>query len=204
MKSKIAIAFVIVLLAQKVHPGEIKAMIGLNSSKYLFSNKVDALNLQQKTGLGVGFGFAFELSQNLKLEINTLYSQKGAKASIEYTPSKTVTGFYKNTTIGLPILLKYKFKNSKLPYIAAGPEFNIIVAHHFTVPETKDDYDLSADTRKFVLAFNALLGYEIPFGQWGLFAELRYNRWLSNFFDVPEATMKGESFIFFVGGVYYL
>jgi hypothetical protein len=204
MKSKIAAVFVIVLLAQKVHPGEIKAMIGLNSSKYLFSSKVDALILQQKTGLGIGFGYAFELSQNLKLEINTFYNQKGAKASIEYTPSKTVFGFYRNTTIGFPILLKYQFKNRKLPYAAIGPEFNIIIAHHFKIPETKDDYDLSADTRKFVLAFNALLGYEIPFDQWGLFAELRYNRWLSDFFDVPEAAMKGESFSFLLGGVYYL
>lgn len=204
MKNKIAAALFLLLLAQAAPASEIKAMIGMNSSKYLFSSETNSLNRQQKTGFGVGLGWAFNLNQNMKLEINALYSQKGAKASIAYTPNKTVSGFYTNTTIGFPFFFKYKFKEKSSPYAALGPEFVFIVSHHLKIPESGDDFDLFDNTRKFILAFNALLGYEWPIGQWGLFAEVRYSHWLSNFLIDPAATVRSESFTFLLGGVYYL
>jgi hypothetical protein len=204
MKNKIAAALFLFLLAQATLANEIKAMIGMNSSKYLFSSEINTLNQQQKTGLTVGLGWAFKLSQNMKLEINALYSQKGAKASIAYTPETTVSGFYKNTSIGFPFFFKYQFKDKASPYIAFGPEFVFIVSHHFIIPESGDDLDLLDNTKKFVLAFNALLGYEWPIGQWSLFAEVRYNHWLSNFIIDPVVTVKSEAFIFLLGGAYYL
>lgn len=204
MKNIIATVFFLLLLTQIASASEIKAMIGMNWNKYLFSGEINSLNHQQKTGFDIGAGWAFNLNQKMKLEINALYCQKGAKASIEYAPDNTVSGFYKNTTIGFPILLKYQFKDKISPYIALGPEFVFIVSHHFKIPASKDDYDLFANTKKFILAFNALLGYEWPIGQWGLFTEIRYNRWLGNFLIDPEATVKSESFTFLLGGVYYL
>jgi hypothetical protein len=204
MNNKIAATLFLSFLAQAAPASEIKAMIGMNSSKYLFSNEINSFKLQQKTGFGVGLGWAFNLNQKIKLEINVLYSQKGAKASIAYTPDKAVSGFYKNTTIGFPFFFKYQFKDKASPYAAMGPEFVFIVAHHFKIPESGDDLDLLDNTKKFILAFNALLGYEWPIGQWGLFAEVRYSRWLSNFLNYPEATVKSESFTFLLGGVYYL
>jgi hypothetical protein len=204
MNSKIAAALFLFLLAQVASASEIKAMIGMNSSKYLFSSEIDSLNRQQKTGFGVGLGWAFNLNQNMKLELDALYSQKGAKASIAYTPDEMVSGFYTNTTIGFPFFFKYKFKEKASPYAAMGPEFIFIISHHLKIPESGDDFDLFDNTKKLVMAFNALLGYEWPIGQWGLFAELRYSRWLSNFLIDSEATVKSESFTFLLGGVYYL
>lgn len=204
MKKKFAGTLFFLFLIQTAPASEIKAMIGMNWNKYLFSGETDSLNRQQKTGFGVGLGWAFNLNQNMKLEINALYSQKGAKASLAYAPDKTVSGFYKNTTIGFPFLFKYQFKDHASPYAALGPEFIFILSHHFVVPESEDNFNLRDNTRKFVLAFNALLGYEWPIGQWGLFVEVRYNRWLTNFLIDPETKVKSESFTFSLGGVYYL
>ena len=35
------------------------------------------------------------------------------------------------------------------------------------------------------MAFTMLLGYEWPVGTWSLFAEIRYDRWLGNFWRIP-------------------
>jgi hypothetical protein len=204
MNNKVAAALFLFMLPQTAPASEIKAMIGMNSNKYLFSNEINYLNRQQKMGFDAGLGWTFNLNQKIKLEINALYSQKGAKASITYLPDTTVSGFYKNTSLGFPLLFKYKLKEKASPYAALGPEFVFIVSHHFIIPESGDDLNLLDNTKKFIMAFNVLLGYEWPIGQWGLFAEVRYNRWLSNFWIDPKATVKSESFTFLLGGVYYL
>jgi hypothetical protein len=204
MNNKFAAVLFLFMMTQAVPASEIKAMIGMNSSKYLFSSEINYLNRQQKIGFDAGLGWTFNLNQKIKLEINALYSQKGAKASITYPPDTTVSGFYKNTSLGFPFLFKYKIKEKASPYAALGPEFVFIVSHHFIIPESGDDLNLLDNTKKFIMAFNALLGYEWPIGQWGLFAEVRYNRWLSNFWIDPEATVKSESVTFLLGGVYYL
>lgn len=204
MKTKIATAFFLFILVQTAAASEVKAMFGLNSSQYIFSSSTQSLEQQSKSGLAFGFGWALDIAPNMKLEINAIYGQKGAKVAITNAPAATVSGVYKNTTIGLPIFFKYQFKENASPYFAFGPELALITAHHLIMSESKIDYDLSATTNKTILAFNALLGYEIPFGPWGLFAEVRYNRWLSNFLNDPVNTMKSESFVFMLGGVYYL
>jgi hypothetical protein len=200
----IAAALFLLFLVQAAPANEIKAMVGMNWSKYLFPGETDSLNSQQKTGFTTGIGWVLDLKTNIKFEINLFYSQKGSKVSLPYTTGKNVSGIYKNTTIGFPFFFKYKFKEKASPYAALGPEFVFIVSHHLKLPESGDNFDLLDNTRKFVLAFNALLGYEWPIGQWGLFAEVRYNRWLSNFLVAPEGTVKSESLSFLFGGIYYL
>jgi hypothetical protein len=204
MNKKILAALFLFLLALAAAASEIKAMIGPNWNKYLFSSEISSLNRQQKTGFNIGLGWAFALNQKMKLEVNALYGEKGAKASLEYAPGKTIPGIYKNTAISFPIFFKYQLKEKASPYAALGPEFVFIVSHYLRISASEDNIDLSDNTKKFVLAFNVLLGYEWPIGAWGLFAEIRYNRWLSNFLIDPEATLKSESVAIMLGGVYYL
>jgi len=192
------------LLSLAAQAGEIKAMIGPNWNKYLFSSEIDTLNRQQKTGVGIGLGWAMALNQKMKLEVNALLSRKGAKAFLEYLPGKTVPGIYKNTSLAFPVLFKYQLKEKATPYAALGPEFVFILSHHLLFPDGGDSVDLSDNTRKFVMAFNFLLGYEYPAGQWRLFAEIRYNRWLGNFLTGAEAAVKSESVAIMLGGVYHL
>jgi hypothetical protein len=204
MNKRIFITFFIFLLIRAVYSSEIKALIGLNSSKYLFSNSLDSLEQQQKSGMAFGLGWAFSLNKNMELEINAMFNQKGAKVSIVDSQDTVVSGVYKNSSIGFPCFFKYKLKQKASPYFACGPEFVFITAHHLVFSENKNDFDLRAMTKKFILAFNAALGYEYSFGAWGLFAEIRYNRWLSNFLIDPEDTVKSESFVFLLGGTFYL
>lgn len=204
MKNKIAAVLFLLLLNQAAAASKIKALAGINSGKYLFSGEIDSLNRQQKMGFAMGLGWAFSFNQNMELEINAIYSQQGAKAAITYTPDLTVSGFYMNSAIAFPILCKYRLKAKASPYAALGPEMVFIVAHSFKIPESGEKMDLLDNTRKFVLGFNVLLGYEWPFGQWGLFAEVRYNRRLGNFLIDSETKVKSESFTFLLGGIYYL
>jgi hypothetical protein len=204
MKNKISAVFFLFLLAQEVPASEIKAMAGMNLGKYLFSGEITTLNRQQKTGFDFGIGWVFDLNVNLKLEVNAFYSQKGAKASLAYTPETTISGYYKNSAINFPFFLKYKFKDKASPYIAFGPEFIFVTAHHLIFPETGDNIDLIDNTKKFLLAFDALLGYEWPLGKWGMSAEIRYSRRLGNFLIDPEVKVGSESVTFLLGGVYYL
>jgi hypothetical protein len=204
MGRKIATVFFLFLVSQTTKASEIKAMAGMNLGKYLFSGEITALNRQQKTGFDFGFGWVFDLNLNFKLEVDAFFSQKGAKASITYTSEKTVSGYYKNSAINFPVLFKYRLKDKASPYIALGPEFIFVTAHHLIFPETNDDLDLIDNTNKFLLAFDALLGYEWPLGKWGIAAEIRYSRRLGNFLIDPEIKVGSESITFLLGGVYYL
>ena len=44
------------------------------------------MNRQQKSGFGVGLGWAMAVNRNMKLEVDALFGEKGAKASLEYAP----------------------------------------------------------------------------------------------------------------------
>jgi hypothetical protein len=183
---------------------EIKAIIGLNSNKYLLSNDINSLTHRQKTGACLGLGWAFPLNQRMKLEAEALYSQKGAKVALAYAPGQTVQGIYGNASLGVPILFRYQLKERKTPYAAIGPELVFLLSHHLKIPETGENFNLFDHTKKIVFALNAILGYELSFDHWGLFAEVRYERWLSNFLADAETTVKSESIGLGIGGVYFL
>jgi len=204
VKNIIATAFIIFLLVQALYGSEIKALIGLNSSKYLFSDSTDALGQQRKTGVNFGFGWAYKLNKNMKLEVNAMFNQKGAKVTITNTSENVILGVYKNSSIGVPCFFKYQFREKASPYVAFGPEFVFITSHHLFFPETNVDYDLGDLTKNFILGFNAVLGYEYPFEKWTLFAEVRYNNWLGSFLIDSQSTVKSDSFVLLIGGIYYL
>jgi opacity protein-like surface antigen len=191
------------LLAQAVPANEIKAMLGFQASKYLFSSEITSLNRQQKTGLAFGLGYAFEINPKMMLEAHVIYSGKGAKTELEYAPGKTVPATYSNQALSFPLFFTYRLKEGATPYAAVGPEFNFILAHKLTI-EQDESINISDSTNKFILGVNVALGYELPSGQWGLFAEIRYNRWLSDLLKNPDAAVKSESVSLVLGGIYYL
>jgi hypothetical protein len=204
MKNKILIAILLVLLTQTAQAGEIKAMLGPSWNKYLFSSEISSLTRQQKTGIGIGLGYAFEINPKMRLEANVLYNEKGAITELEYAPGKTTSGTYSNHSFAFPFFFQYRLKDGPTPYAALGPEINFILAHKLTIPEYKESFDISDNTSKFIVAFNIALGYELPLGRWGLFAEARFNRWLSNLWKSPDASVKSESVSIVLGGIYYL
>lgn len=201
---KTILLLLLLLPARMAIAGEVKALLGVHSSKYLFSSEITSLNRQQKSGLAFGLGYAWEIAPKMKLEAQALYGEKGARASLAYAPGETITGTYRNVTIAVPIFFSYRFREGATPYAALGPEFNFVLSHELSIPEYQEIFDLADNTKKFVFALNAALGYELPLGRWGLFAELRYNRWLSSLLKNPEAAVKSESVSFLIGGIYFL
>ena len=204
MNNKAKAALLFFLLAKAAEAGEIRAMAGPNWSKYLFSGEISDLNRQQKTGFAFGLGWAHALNQKVKLEVDALFSERGAKTFLESVPGKTVTGNYSNTSIAFPFLFRYQLQAKATPYAALGPEIIFILAHHLRLPESGDNINIADNTRKITIAFNFLLGYEWPVGAWDLFAEIRYDRWLGNFLRDPRASVKSESVAIVLGGVYHL
>jgi hypothetical protein len=204
MNNKIKAAFFVCLISLAAQASEIRIMAGPNLSKYLFSDEINNLNRRQKVGFGMGLGWAYPINQKMKLEVNALYSERGAKAFLEYAPGKTVPGIYTNTSIAFPFLFKYQLKEKASPYAALGPELVFVVSHHLRLPESGNNVNISDNTRNIVLAFNFLLGYEWPVGAWSLFAEIRYDRWLSSFLKGSAASVKSESVAIMLGGAYHL
>lgn len=203
MKKAMIPVLLTLLLAQAAPADEVKAMLGIHTSKYLFSSEITSLNRRQKTGMSFSLGYAFEISPQIMLEAQAALMAKGAKVSLEYAPGKAVPATYGNRALVLPLFFKYRLKEGSTPYAAIGPEFNFILAHTLT-PEHGESIDIADNTNKFIFAINIALGYELPVGQWGLVAEARYNRWLSNLIKSPGTSVKGESISLLLGGIYYL
>lgn len=202
---KKTILFLLALLpAQAVRGGEVKALLGIHSSKYLFSSEVTTLERRQKTGLALGLGYAVAVASRLKLEAQAILSEKGAKAAIAYAPGKTAQGTYRNTALALPIFVSYHLREGATPYAALGPELNFVLAHKLVLPEYEESVDIADNTNKIIFAIHAALGYELPLERWGAFIEVRYNRWLSDLWKSPEATVHSESLSVVLGAIYYL
>jgi hypothetical protein len=199
MMRTVAIALILLLLAFAAPASEIKALVGMNWNRYLFADESDSLNHRQKSGFGIGPGWAFHLKPRMKLEVDALFSNKGAKATLAYTPDKKISGYYTNSSIGFPVLFRYQLKETASPYAALGPEFVYIMSHQLKIPQSGDRFDLLEYTQRFLLAFHALLGYQWPVDKWGLFAEIRYSRWLGNSFSASECKVKCESVSLYVG-----
>jgi len=203
MKKKIA-SVLFLLLAHALAASEIKGLIGINWSKYLFSADATDLELRNKIGSRIGLGWALDLNLQLQVEIDALISKRGAKTELTYAPGQSISGIYTHTAISVPILFKFKLKRGASPYAALGPEFAFILSHRLQLPDSQESFDLSDNTKKFMLGFEALLGYQLPAGSWRIIAELRYGRWFSNLMKLPEPQAKSESFSFLLGGVYVL
>jgi opacity protein-like surface antigen len=203
MKNAMITVLLTLLLAQAAPANEVKAMLGIQASKYLFSSEITNLNRQQKTGLAFGLGYAFAINPKMTLEAHAAFMAKGSRASLEFAPGETASVTYSNQVLALPLFFEYRLKEGATPYAAIGPEFNFILAHRL-VPEHGESIDIADNTNKFIFAINVALGYELPCGQWGLFAEVRYNRWLSDLMKGPDASVKGESVSILLGGIYYL
>ena len=131
------------MLGRLAPANEVKFIIGMNSSKYLFSSEIDSLNRKQKTGLAAGLGWAMDIKTKIKFEINLLYSQKGAKVELPFGTDKSVSGIYKNSSLSFPLFIKYQLHDKASPYAGLGPEFVFILSHQLTDPRQRGQFSLA-------------------------------------------------------------
>lgn len=192
------------LAAQVLMADEVKALLGVQSSKYLFSGEVASLERRQKTGLSFGLGYAREIAPRLKLEGRIILGEKGAKAAIPYAPGQKALGTYHCSVLAVPLFASYRLRDGTSPYFAIGPEFDFVLSHRLRLPEYEENIDIADNTNKFMFGITAALGYGIRLERWGAFIELRYDRWLSDLWKSPEAKVRGETVGLLAGAIYYL
>lgn len=192
----------LLLAAQALLADEVKALLGVHSSKYFFSSEVASLERHQKTGLTFGLGYAREIVPRLKLEGRVVLRQKGAKAAIAYAPGKEALGTYRCSVLSVPLLASYRLRDGASPYFAIGPEFDLVLAHRLQLSGNEESADISDNTNKFMFGLTAALGYAIPLERWGAFVELRFDRWLSDLWKSPAAKVGGETVSLLVGAAY--
>jgi hypothetical protein len=182
---------------------EVKALLGIHSSRYFFSSEVTSLERRQKTGLGFGLGYAREVAPRLMLEARAILREKGAKAAIAYAPGKEALGTYRCSVLSVPLLASYRLRDGASPYFAFGPEFDFVLSHKLRLSGNEESADISDNTNKFMFGVGAALGYALPLERWGAFVELRYDRWLTDLWKSPAAKVGGETISLLAGVAYH-
>jgi hypothetical protein len=199
MKTKILLALCFGLFYANTLATNYKIFTGISASKYLFSKEITQIEYKQRTALNFGLGISFQLKDRLLLEVNGIYGSNGTKTQILYAPDLQLSGIYRNTNLAIPIVVKYKFKPISTPYFAAGPEFIYILSHNLEIIEMEKRYNVLDTTKRFNLGLTMIAGYEYKIKNIILFGELRYNRWFTDFFKDTTASIKSESWTFYIG-----
>ncbi len=181
---------------------EVKALLGIHSSRYFFSSEVTSLERRQKTGLGFGLGYARKIAPRLMLEGRVVIREKGAKAAIAYAPGKEALGTYRCSVLSVPLLASYRLRDGASPYFAFGPEFDLVLSHKLRLSGNEESADITDNTNKLMFGIAAALGYALPLERWGAFVELRYDRWLSDLWKSPAAKVSGETVSLLAGVAY--
>jgi len=152
---------------------DFKVMAGINLSKYN-NHELNDFQSSHKFGFLGGIGFEKKITQNLLLEFDLLYFQKGSKAeSIDppYFESK-----YDLDVTSIPILLRYQFLYGSSPYILAGFELSFINSHK-KITEGQETIDIKGSTDSSDWGYLFGCGYQIELEEdLFLFIEARWHQ----------------------------
>jgi hypothetical protein len=197
----VLILFSHAVLAQETHFG-VKA--GINFST-ITSDEPD-YNVKMRVGFHLGGGVNLGITDNFSVNVDLLYTRKGAKQSYEYTQvnnSVTITGTSESKVtlsyIELPVLARYKLESGL--YFNGGLYFAFLAAYkeEFTQTQTVNNgNNINTETesgsstddtgiRGSDIGLKLGLGYE---HEGGLDFGLNYNYGLSNIIDISNFPYK--------------
>jgi hypothetical protein len=148
-----------------------------------------------KAGVTFGIGIGFPVSKAISLEVNALYSDRGAVFKMWYVESG-MDGFeeaHDLKGVSFPVLIKAGFLPRPFPYLLAGADLTFILTHRrqsyllYNYPYDEqwvltggDDFDPS--TRKWDIGPVVGLGLEIPVSRGIFYLEGRYRIGLTNLY----------------------
>jgi hypothetical protein len=199
MKSKIASIVFLWLLYANSLAYSYKIFAGINSGKYLFSDQVTNIEHKQRTAPSGGVGISFQLKKKFVLEINTIFDSGGAKTQIPYSTELKLNGIYRNTNLAFPIILKYRFLPISTPYLGIGPEIIYLLSHNLEIPEMEQKLNILDATKKLHFGLTLIAGYEYKIKKLTVFGELRYKHWFTTLLKDTAASVKNESWAFYLG-----
>lgn len=171
-KTKRSIIFILIIVITSPLHADFKIMGGINLSKYK-NHPLDDFQYSYKIGFLGGIGFEKKITQDLLLEFDLLYFQKGSKVESKDTPYLKST--YNLNVISFPVLLRYQLLYGTSPYILAGLELSSINSHEKKT-EGQDAIDMKdvTDSSDFGYLFGC--GYQIELEEdLFFFIEARYH-----------------------------
>ncbi|NQT81269.1 MAG: porin family protein [Candidatus Aminicenantes bacterium] len=170
MKRFISFVFIIVITSPLY--ADFKVMGGINLSKYN-NHELNDFQSSHKLGFLGGIGFEKKITQNMLLEFDLLYFQKGSKAESNDSPYLKST--YNLNVTSIPVLLRYQFLYGSSPYILAGLEFSFINSHE-KITEGQETINMKGMTDSSDFGYLFGCGYQIELEEdLFLFIEARWH-----------------------------
>ena len=196
-------SILILIFASGAYAQQIKLIGGLTISNY--SHWLTSENLwdedvnffrspfpNSKTRFLAGIGAEFALNNNIAIEVDGMYFQRGSTFTFGTPIFDTITDDYYMNGISLPLLVKIKFLPQPFPYIIGGGEFSFILSHSRETiiigesgySETKED--ILENTKKFDFGLVLGIGFEMKVSKVSCFFEGRYNLGQKSLFSWHE------------------
>jgi len=205
MKKYLFILLILTLVSE-TYAQKFKFIQGISLSRYTVQPEVYSepwsgieadYNPNYATGLIIGAGIEFALSENISLEIEELYFQKGSKIILE-DPSYPyiATVIYRLNVMSFPVVLKIKPLSGPPFYFLGGGEFSFVLSH-----KVEETMELTDDTQIFDYGVIFGYGFEIKISKKLLFIEMRYHLSLGNIAkeNLQFSSIKTNGFALLIG-----
>ena len=154
-------------------------LVGLNHSFLNYEKSFDKLlDKELKIGLALGLSGKFSIYQNIKLDLDVLFIQKGDKYSVVNGTEFRDLVLKTLNFISLSPVIKYIFvKDSYWPYLVLGPNINFLISGK-AKSDAIGSIDMKSDLNNF--SYDLILGIGFEILQYGFKSEVRYYYGLSN------------------------
>ncbi|GAB4372444.1 MAG: porin family protein [Calditrichia bacterium] len=139
---------------------------------------VEGADKKMRMVFGAGGLLEYAFSPTAAIQVNAMYSMKGAKYEATEGEGKMNLKF---AYLSIPILGKVAFgEGSAKPYVCAGPEIGILLSSkaEFTNGESEEE-DIKDESESMEFALNFGAGVQFPMGNMTGFVDARYGLGLS-------------------------
>lgn len=174
---------------------EIGIITGANFSSATQRN-IEITDINKKTLWGIGAVAEIGLFDNLSLQVEPMYIQKGSKM----TPIAVDESEYGLSTsyIEIPVLLKYSYGNTLKPYVAAGAtlSFNLSSELETEIGGVNFTGDLKSVSEKIEYSLTVGGGVEYFLNPVTIFVEGRYSYSLNNLINSGEYNLTSGQYSF--------
>ena len=175
------------------------------SSKYLFSSEIVSLNRQQKTGLAFGLGYAFEINPKMMLEAHVAFmATRGRKRHWSYAPGETALATYRNQVARPAALLQVPPEGGRLALCRHRAGIQLHPGAHPGSPNMGKASIFPITQRNLCLPSTSRWAMNCLSASGACSPKCATTAGSRTCLKNPEASVKGESVSFLLGGIYYL
>lgn len=184
MQQSLKTLFVMLMMLTIVSPLHAQKAIGLiggyNLTNMLRDPALAATSHEQRLRFAGGVMVDFSLTQNLSLQLEPMYAQKGA--NFDFIDSETLDARRDAVDLAyfdLPILLKFRLQDRlTAPYLVAGPSVGLLLSAKQGGRTGKEDIKDQRESIDFGIGGG--VGIFLTSESVQLFVEARYNYGLAN------------------------